>query len=132
MLQKVNEVVLNFQKVADQQIAEVWFIKYYEYTPLLMILIKIKLYFNVIIFKKKKKTKKRAIQENIIINSQLKKMSEKTISLLSENQMLVQRNAKLKTANNLLSEIEKIIGKKNKTNQQVMKWLIEQKKSKYY
>jgi len=132
MLQKVNEVVLNFQKVADQQIAEVWFIKYYEYTPLLMILIKIKLYFNVIIFKKKKKTTKRAIQENIIINSQLKKMSEKTISLLSENQMLVQRNAKLKTANNLLSEIEKIIGKKNKTNQQVMKWLIEQKKSKYY
>jgi len=97
-----------------------------------MILIKIKLYFNVIIFKKKKKTTKRAIQENIIINSQLKKMSEKTISLLSENQMLVQRNAKLKTANNLLSEIEKIIGKKNKTNQQVMKWLIEQKKSKYY
>ncbi|ORX49744.1 hypothetical protein BCR36DRAFT_412708 [Piromyces finnis] len=73
-------------------------------------------------------TTKRAIQENIIINSQLKKMSEKTMSLLSENQMLVQRNAKLKTANNLLSEIEKLIGKKNKTNQQVMKWLIAQKK----
>ncbi|KAG4108603.1 hypothetical protein H8356DRAFT_1021605 [Neocallimastix lanati (nom. inval.)] len=72
-------------------------------------------------------TTKRAIQENIIINSQLKKMSEKTINLLSENQILQQRNAKLKTANSLLSEIEKIIGKKNKTNQQVMKWLIEQK-----
>eukprot|EP00833_Pecoramyces_ruminatium_P017778 jgi/Orpsp1_1/1191810/evm.model.d7180000088658.1 len=55
-------------------------------------------------------------------------MSEKTISLLSENQMLQQRNAKLKTSNNLLFEIEKIIGKKNKTNQQVMKWIIEQKK----
>jgi len=58
-------------------------------------------------------------------------MSEKTISLLSENQLLVQRNAKLKTANNLLSEIEKIIGKKNKTNQEVMKWLIKQKKSNF-
>jgi transketolase len=99
MLQKVNEVVLNFQKVADQQIAE---------------------------------TTKRAIQENIIINSQLKKMSEKTVSLLSENQMLQQRNEKLKTANVLLAEIEKIIGKKNKTNQQIMKWIIEQKKSTIY
>ncbi|KAG4097135.1 hypothetical protein H8356DRAFT_431290 [Neocallimastix lanati (nom. inval.)] len=98
MLQKVNEVVLNFQKVADQQIAE---------------------------------TTKRAIQENIIINSQLKKMSEKTVSLLSENQMLQQRNEKLKTANVLLAEIEKIIGKKNKTNQQIMKWIIEQKNLPY-
>jgi len=59
-------------------------------------------------------------------------MSEKTINLLSENQILQQRNAKLKTANSLLSEIEKIIGKKNKTNQQVMKWLIEQKNCNNY
>ncbi|ORX73478.1 hypothetical protein BCR32DRAFT_305198 [Anaeromyces robustus] len=74
-------------------------------------------------------TTKRAIQENIIINSQLKKMSEKTITLLSENQMLQQRNSKLKAANTLLSEIEKIIGKKNKTNQKIMQWLIEQKQN---
>jgi len=59
-------------------------------------------------------------------------MSEKTVSLLSENQMLQQRNEKLKTANVLLAEIEKIIGKKNKTNQQIMKWIIEQKNRNNY
>ncbi|KAJ3105506.1 hypothetical protein HDU97_007985, partial [Phlyctochytrium planicorne] len=95
MLQKVNEAVANFRRVADQQMAE---------------------------------TTKRAIRENMAITSQLKKMSAKTIDLLSENQALSNKLAKLKTSNSLLTESEGELAKKNQANQRVIKMLVDRLK----
>jgi hypothetical protein len=92
MLQKVNEAVANFRRVADQQMAE---------------------------------TTKRAIRENMAITSQLKKMSAKTMELLSENESLSATVAKTKMDNSLLVESERDLARKNQANQRVVKMLVE-------
>ncbi|KAI8592296.1 hypothetical protein BDZ88DRAFT_277487 [Geranomyces variabilis] len=92
MLQKVNEAVANFQRVADQQMAE---------------------------------TTKRAIRENMMITSQLKKMSSKTMELIAENDSLKEKVARLRTNNSLLVESEFELAKKNQTHQRVIKTLVE-------
>ncbi|KAJ3182622.1 hypothetical protein HDU87_007960 [Geranomyces variabilis] len=84
MLQKVNEAVANFQRVADQQMAE---------------------------------TTKRAIRENMMITSQLKKMSSKTMELIAENDSLKEKVARLRTNNSLLVESELELAKKNQAHQ---------------
>ncbi|KAJ3003620.1 hypothetical protein HKX48_001670, partial [Thoreauomyces humboldtii] len=95
MLQKVNEAVANFQRVADQQMAE---------------------------------TTKRAIRENMMITSQLKKMSGKTMELIAENDSLKQKVARLKMTNSVLTDSEQTLAKKNQTHQRVIKTLIEKLK----
>ncbi|KAI9209794.1 uncharacterized protein BJ171DRAFT_485041 [Polychytrium aggregatum] len=95
MLQKVNEAVASFRRVADQQMAE---------------------------------TTKRAIRENMAITSQLKKMSTKTVELISTNEDLNKKMAKLKTTNALLVESEQELAKKNQANQRVIKMLVEKLK----
>ncbi|KAI8917144.1 hypothetical protein DFJ77DRAFT_335308 [Powellomyces hirtus] len=95
MLQKVNEAVTNFQRVADQQMAE---------------------------------TTKRAIRENMMITSQLKKMSGKTMELIGENDSLKEKVARLRTNNSLLTESEQELAKKNQTHQRVIKMLVEKLK----
>ncbi|KAI8821531.1 uncharacterized protein EV422DRAFT_619856 [Fimicolochytrium jonesii] len=91
MLQKVNETVAHFQRVADQQMAE---------------------------------TTKRAIRENTMITTQLQKMSLKTTELISENDTLKQKVARLRTNNALLVESEKSLAKKNVTLQRVLREVV--------
>jgi hypothetical protein len=62
-------------------------------------------------------TTKRAIRENMAITSQLKKMSTKTMELLSENESLLATVAKLKMDNSLLVESERDLARKNQANQ---------------
>jgi myosin heavy subunit len=95
MLQKVNEAVANFRRVADQQMAE---------------------------------TTKRAIRENMAISSQLKKMSVKTVELVQENEELLEKVAKLKNFNQLLTDSEKQLAKRNNASQKVIKMLVEKLK----
>lgn len=92
MLQKVNEAVANFRRVADQQMAE---------------------------------TTKRAIRENMAITSQLKKMSTRTMDLLSENEAYKSKVSNLKLDNSLLVDSEKDLARKNQANQRVIKMLVE-------
>lgn len=73
-------------------------------------------------------TTKRAIRENMAITSQLKKMSAKTIDLISENEQLNQKVNKLKTVNSLLTDSEQSLAKKNHANQKVIKMLVEKLK----
>lgn len=110
MLQKVNEAVANFRKVADQQMAEVC---------------------HLIVIKKSDKTfqtTKRAIRENMSISSQLKKMSQKTTEFIADNDRLKDTIAKLKRQNALLAESEKELAKKSNANQKVIKMLVEKLK----
>lgn len=95
MLQKVNEAVSNFRRVADQQMAE---------------------------------TTKRAIRENMVITTQLKKMSTKTVELIQQNDDLVKKVTRLKTMNVLLVENEKELAKKSQASQRVVKMLVEKLK----
>ncbi|KAJ3125426.1 ubiquitin-like protein atg8 [Physocladia obscura] len=95
MLQKVNEAVTNFRRVADQQMAE---------------------------------TTKRAIRENMAITSQLKKMSARTLELISENGNFKNKVETLQTKNSLLAESEKELAKKNQANQRVIKMLLDRLK----
>lgn len=92
MLQKVNEAVANFRRVADQQMAE---------------------------------TTKRAIRENMAISSQLKKMSSRTMELLSDNEIQETQLKKLRMDKSLLIDFEKDLTRKNQANQRVIKMLVE-------
>ena len=70
-------------------------------------------------------TTKRALRENVAITSQLKKMSAKTVEIIQENKNLAQKVAKLANINTLLSKSEVDLAKRNQSNQNVVKMLIE-------
>jgi hypothetical protein len=62
------------------------------------------------------------------ITSQLKKMSQKTIESINENDRLTVQIAKLKLANSLLVDSEKQFSKRNNANQKVIKMLVSKLK----
>ena len=64
-------------------------------------------------------TTKRTIRENVMINAQLSKMSEKTMELIAENDDARQREKKQKQHIDILEDNEKELVKKNTTNQKV-------------
>lgn len=59
------------------------------------------------------------------ITASLKKMSTKTVDFITENDALLAKVKKLKTANQLLQETEREITRKNQANQRVIKMLVE-------
>ncbi|TPX33380.1 hypothetical protein SmJEL517_g03761 [Synchytrium microbalum] len=77
-------------------------------------------------------TTKRAIRENMVITSQLKKMSSRTIEFIAENESLTAKVQQLKTSNALLSESEQELARKNQANQKVIQLLVEKLKGANY
>lgn len=67
----------------------------------------------------------------MVISSQLKKMSAKTIELCNENEGYQEKLKKLKISNSILAESEKQLVKKNNANQKVIKMLVEKLKGWY-
>ncbi|KAM9324328.1 uncharacterized protein PAF06_000355 [Gastrophryne carolinensis] len=70
-------------------------------------------------------TTKRAIRENVAISSQLTKMSDKSMELIDENDLLKERDAELRKQLEVLEENEKELAKKNLSNQKVIRMLTE-------
>lgn len=68
-------------------------------------------------------TTKRTIRENVMINAQLSKMSEKTMELIAENDDARQKEKKQRQHIEILEDNEKELVKKNTTNQKVMRML---------
>ena len=64
-------------------------------------------------------TTKRAIRENVSINSQLSKMSDKTMELIMENDEMKLKEKKNRQHIDILEDNEKELMKKNATNQKV-------------
>lgn len=64
-------------------------------------------------------TTKRTIRENVSINAQLAKMSDKTMELIQENDELKQKEKKQKQQIELLEANEKELAKKNHSSQKV-------------
>ena len=64
-------------------------------------------------------TTKRTIRDNVSINAQLDKMSDKTTELIAENDDLRKRNKEHRQKIEMLEENEKEILKKNHSNQKV-------------
>ena len=95
MLLKVNEVVANFRKISDKQMAE---------------------------------TTKRTIRENITINSQLSKMSKKTVDLIQENDQLTEKLQAAHQKIEILQQCEKDMARKNKANEKISSMLVEKAK----
>ena len=65
-------------------------------------------------------TTKRAIRENVMINSQLSKMSDKTVELISENDDMKVKNKMQKQQVGVLEDNEKELIRKNAANQKVL------------
>lgn len=65
-------------------------------------------------------TTKRTIRENVSINAQLAKMSDKTMELIQENDELKSKEKKMKLHIDMLEHNEKELAKKNSSNQKVM------------
>ncbi|CAI9554905.1 unnamed protein product, partial [Staurois parvus] len=70
-------------------------------------------------------TTKRAIRENVAIGSQLAKMSEKSMDLINENDLLKERESELYKQLVVLEENERELVKKNLSNQKVIRMLTE-------
>ncbi|XP_067662711.1 cilia- and flagella-associated protein 157-like [Haliotis asinina] len=70
-------------------------------------------------------TTKRTIRENVSINAQLAKMSDKTMELIQENDELRQREKKQKQQIDLLETNEKELLKKNHSGQKMIKMFTE-------
>ena len=64
-------------------------------------------------------TTKRTLRENVAINAQLGKMSDKTMELIQENDELRAKEKKQKQQIELLEHNEKDLIKKNASNQKV-------------
>ncbi len=62
------------------------------------------------------------------ISSQLKKMSQKTIEFIAENDELKKKIKELERTNELLSQSEKELAKKSTANQKVIKMLVDKLK----
>ncbi|XP_077140516.1 cilia- and flagella-associated protein 157 [Ranitomeya variabilis] len=71
-------------------------------------------------------TTKRAIRENVAVSSQLAKMSEKSLVLIQENDLLKEHEAELRKQVEMLEENEKELAKNNVSNQKVIRMLTEQ------
>ncbi|KAL5021759.1 hypothetical protein ScPMuIL_000914 [Solemya velum] len=70
-------------------------------------------------------TTKRTIRENVSINAQLAKMSDKTLEMIQENDDLREREKKQKQQVEMLEANEKEMAKKNHSNQRIIKMLTE-------
>jgi len=68
-------------------------------------------------------TTKRNIRENVSINAQLAKMSEKTKELIQENDELRERDKKMKLQIELLEASQEELAKKNHSNLKVLKMI---------
>ena len=64
-------------------------------------------------------TTKRTIRENVSINAQLAKMSDKTMELIQENDELKMKEKKQRQQIDMLEVNEKELAKKNHSNQKV-------------
>lgn len=64
-------------------------------------------------------TTKRTIRENVSINAQLSKMSDKTLELIEENDELSGKEKKMRQQLDMLEANEKELAKKNHSNQKV-------------
>ena len=64
-------------------------------------------------------TTKRAIRENVMINSQLSKMSDKTVDLITENDDIKLKSKMQKQQVGVLEDNEKELIRKNAANQKV-------------
>ena len=64
-------------------------------------------------------TTKRTIRENVSINSQLSKMSDKTMEMIKESDDLKDKEKKHRLQIDLLEANEKELAKKNHSNQKV-------------
>lgn len=64
-------------------------------------------------------TTKRAIRENVAINTQLAKMSDKTMELISENDDMKSKSKSQKQHLDILEDNEKELIKKNYANEKV-------------
>ncbi|XP_076436256.1 cilia- and flagella-associated protein 157-like [Babylonia areolata] len=70
-------------------------------------------------------TTKRTIRENVSINAQLAKMSDKTMELIQENDELKQKEKKQRQQIELLEANEKEFAKKNHSSQKIIRMLTE-------
>lgn len=70
-------------------------------------------------------TTKRTIRENVSINAQLAKMSDKTMELIQENDELKNKEKKQKQQIELLEVNEKELAKKNHSSQKIIRMLTE-------
>lgn len=70
-------------------------------------------------------TTKRTIRENVSINAQLAKMSDKTMELIQENDELKAKEKKQKQQIELLEANEKELAKKNHSSQKIIRMLTE-------
>lgn len=68
-------------------------------------------------------TTKRTIRENVSINAQLSKMSEKTMELIQENDQLREKEKQMKQHIDMLEYNEKEMAKKNSGNQKIIRML---------
>lgn len=64
-------------------------------------------------------TTKRTIRENVSINAQLSKMSDKTMEMIQENDQLREKEKQMKQHIEMLEFNEKELAKKNSSNQKV-------------
>ncbi len=64
-------------------------------------------------------TTKRTIRENVSINAQLAKMSDKTMEIISDNDEMKDKEKKQRQQMDMLEANEKELAKKNHSNQKV-------------
>jgi len=74
-------------------------------------------------------TTKRTIRENVSINAQLAKMSDKTMELISDNDDIKTKDKKGRQLMELLEMNEKELAKKNHSNQKIIRMLTDKCKS---
>ena len=73
-------------------------------------------------------TTKRTIRENVSINAQLAKMSEKTIDLIKENDDLRLKDKRHQQTINMLEDNERELARKNNACQKIINMLLEKQK----
>lgn len=74
-------------------------------------------------------TTKRTIRENVSINAQLSKMSDKTMEMIQENDEVKAKEKKQRQQIDLLEANEKELAKKNHSNQKIIRMLTEKCKN---
>merc|ERR1711976_790419 len=74
-------------------------------------------------------TTKRTIRENVSINAQLAKMSDKTMEMISENDELKSKEKKQRQQLEMLEVNEKELAKKNHSNQKIIRMLTDKCKN---
>lgn len=68
-------------------------------------------------------TTKRTIRENVAINAQLSKMSDKTVELITENDEIKQKERKQKLQLDLFESTERELARKNRSQLKVSLYL---------